>query len=277
MKKVVTFVFALLLVTNLTACGSSKQTNYEIKDGDPLELLEEAGYTILYNDNDSYNPRVILDNVEEKVSIEFDISSSSGEIWTIRYTNRKDKIEERVSDWGLPTKNKKTTARYVDSVRSTGITTQTLWNLICEYAGENNPSALINKTHDNPAIQKNKVGRTLDAEGYTFYNRYEAYDSGAYKLDIHVGNLETGIGYEVTMYKGKFHELNYTNVSKKLIGERVYYSGEHSGEEKTVDLYLESLDELEVSKKDFMTFFEEYQDAFFEAANITPGKTASFE
>ncbi|MBL1227515.1 hypothetical protein [Enterococcus sp. BWR-S5] len=270
MKRVVRFAFASLLVMTLTACGSSKKTDYEIKDGDPLELLEEAGYSLTYSD--SYNASTILENVEEKITIEFELGSDDGEIWNIRYTNKKDKIEERVSSWGIPTENRKTIARYVDSIRSTGITTQTVWNLISDYSAENNPEALINKTKENKALKKNTVGQLLVENGYTFYTSYEAYDSGAYNLDINVSNLETGIGYQVGMYEGKFYSLDYTNLSEKVFDEKVYSSGKHSGEEKTIDLYLESLEELDITKEEFMKFFSDYQDAYFKAVGITPGE-----
>ncbi|MGL4697769.1 hypothetical protein [Enterococcus larvae] len=275
MKKIVGIIFASILVILLTACSTSKKAEYEIKDGDPLEILEDAGYSLTYND--SYNPSAVLENVEEKVSIEFRISNGSGEIWEINYINKKDKIEELVSEWGLPTDKRKSIARYVDSVNSTGITTQTLWTLICDYSAENNPDALINKSRNNRALKTNTVGQLLNEAGYTFYTRYESYKDGAYKLDINTSNLETGIGYQVNMYKGKFHGLKYTNLSKKIINEEIYYSGKHTGEEKTIDLYLESLEELDLSKEEFMQFFSEYQEAYYEATGIVPGKPASIE
>lgn len=95
--------------------------------------------------------------------------------------------------------------------------------------------------------------QVLEKSGYTFYVDYQNYDDGAYNFSLGIGNIEEGISFNTYVYNGQFHELEFVNTNKK-INEQIYYSGKHTGGQKSWASYLAVLKEICISRKEFMNF-----------------------
>ncbi|MHC5216485.1 hypothetical protein ACYSNR_07440 [Enterococcus sp. LJL128] len=136
-----------------------------------------------------------------------------------------------------------------------------LLSFILIACGSNNEKKEDTKAKENGTVQNFKD------KGYLFSDRsYRSFDNMVYALVI--DNPDTGITFESYVKLEKkgddlipdsIMSIRYNEKDKDIDSEVVYFQGKHSAdEEDTLDAYTETLEELDLSKGDFIDFVVQY-------------------